>query len=158
MPTSKPIIHPSKGQSPDQQQADTAACNVWARNQTGFDPVAALQAQQAGAATAQAKEQALQDKRANVGGETIGGAAKGAVAGVAVGAIAGDAGKGAAIGATLGAFSGRARNRAKHQQINRAEAQAKDSQAQQQEANALRFAQYQKAAGACMEGRGYVVK
>jgi uncharacterized protein YcfJ len=158
MPNSKAIIYPSKGQTPAIQDKDTAECNLWAQNQTGFDPTAALKAQQGAAADAQNHTQTLQNQRATVGGEALGGAARGAIAGVAIGAVAGNAGKGAAIGATAGAFNGRARNRAKHRQIDLAEAQARDRQAQQQTANNQKFADYQKATAACMEGRGYVVK
>ena len=156
--SSKPVIYPSKGQTAALQETDTAACNAWAQKQTGFDPVAQLKAQQDHAADAQNRTEALQEKRATVGGEAIGGAARGAIAGVAIGAIAGDAGKGAAIGATVGAVNGRARNRAKNRQLLAEEAHAREVQARQQAANNQKFADFQKAAAACMEGRGYVVK
>jgi hypothetical protein len=154
----KPIVYPSKGQTAAVQQKDTAACNAWAQDQTGFDTTAALRAQQENAADAQNRAQALQDKRATVGGEAIAGAAGGAITGVAIGAIAGNAGRGAAIGATAGAFNGRARNRAKHRQLLAAEANARSVQAQQQAVDNQKFADFQKAVAACMEGRGYVVK
>lgn len=69
------------------------------------------------------------------------GAAKGAALGAAVGAIAGDAGKGAGAGAVVGGVGGRRR-----------------SKAAQQEAQAGAASAYQRAFGACMEGRGYTVK
>ena len=31
-------VYPAKGQSPQQQQSDEAACHTWAIQQTGFDP------------------------------------------------------------------------------------------------------------------------
>jgi hypothetical protein len=34
----KPIVYPSKGQSPQQQQKDEGECYVWAKNSTGIDP------------------------------------------------------------------------------------------------------------------------
>jgi hypothetical protein len=72
-----------------------------------------------------------------------GGAGKGAAAGAAVGAISGHAGRGAAVGAAAG---GSASAKKKQQQA------AAQQQAQAQQAGA-----FQKAFGACMQGRGYSV-
>ena len=72
---------------------------------------------------------------------TVGGAARGAAVGAAVGAIAGDAGKGAGAGAVVGGVAGR-RNSKKNKQA--AAAETTNS--------------YQRAFGACMDGRGYSVK
>ncbi len=71
----------------------------------------------------------------------VGGAARGAAVGAAVGAIAGDAGKGAGAGAVVGGVGGRRRSKA-------------NAQAQQAGASDS----FQRAFGACMEGRGYTVK
>ena len=35
-----PIIYPAEGQSRDQQERDEFECFRWARDQTGFDPMA----------------------------------------------------------------------------------------------------------------------
>ena len=72
---------------------------------------------------------------------TVGGAAKGAAVGAAVGAIAGNAGKGAGAGAVVGGVAGR-----------------RGSKKQKQVAAAETTNTYQRAFGACMEGRGYSVK
>jgi uncharacterized protein YcfJ len=152
------LVYPSKGQTAAVQEEDTAACNSWAQVQTGFDPITALKAQQDNAADSQNRAKAFQDKRAAVGGEAIGGAARGAVTGVAIGAILGDAGKGAAVGATAGAANGRARNRAKRRDLFLEEARARELEAKQQTLNNQKLADYQKAIGVCMEGRGYVVR
>lgn len=72
---------------------------------------------------------------------TVGGAAKGAAAGAAIGAIAGDAGKGAAIGAAGGGLMGR-----------------RGAKQGEQAAAASQHDSYNRAFGACMEGRGYTVK
>ncbi|MDN5870418.1 MAG: hypothetical protein L0H73_06825, partial [Nitrococcus sp.] len=40
-----PIIYPSKGQSTEQQSKDTAACQGWAQQETGVDPVAIAEAE-----------------------------------------------------------------------------------------------------------------
>jgi len=80
------------------------------------------------------------DRGKRVGG-AVGGAARGAAVGAAIGAIAGDAGKGAAIGAVGGGVGGRrgAMN------------------SEQQKASGSQDA-FNRAFGACMDGRGYSVK
>jgi hypothetical protein len=76
-------------------------------------------------------------------GSLVRGGARGAAAGAVVGAIAGNAGKGAAAGAAGGALIGGMRRR--------------DSRRQQEQANASGQQGYQRAYGACMQGRGYSV-
>lgn len=130
------VPYPAKGQAPEQQSADEGECFTWAKQQTGIDPmaVAATPTQPQGPPAG--------------GGERVGGAAKGALGGAAIGAIAGDAGKGAAIGAVAGTMAGG--RQAKKNQA------AQAQQAQQGKTAALQ--QFNKAFGACMEGRGYVIK
>lgn len=140
------FIYPSKGQPPEQQRQDEAACTQWAEQQTGL----VLQAGTVN--TAAAAEAARQQAAQQTTGAAVGGAAKGAVAGVAIGAVAGDAGKGAAIGATAGALAGRSAKK-------RAEAQAAQQGASQAAAqNQAALDRFKKAAGVCLEGRGYSVK
>jgi len=140
------IIYPAGGQTPEQQQADEAACTQWAESQTG------LKLQAGGVDLDSAAQAARQQAAQATQGAAVAGAAKGAVAGVAIGAIAGDAGKGAAIGAVAGAMGGR---RAKKQ----AEAQAaQQGAAQAQAQNQQAIDTFKRAAGACLEGRGYSVK
>ena len=140
------FIYPAQDQSPEQQKADEAACTEWAETQTGLTL-------QAGSVNL---DSAAQAARAQAGqatqGAAVAGAARGAIAGVAIGAIAGDAGKGAAIGAVAGAMGGHsARRAAKNQAAQQGAAQA---QAQNQQA----IDTFKKAAGACLEARGYSVK
>jgi hypothetical protein len=45
------FTYPLKGQSPEQENADRAACHDWAVAQTGFDPTLVYAAQQAGVPT-----------------------------------------------------------------------------------------------------------
>jgi hypothetical protein len=130
------VIYPAKGQSAQQQQKDEGECYSWARGQTGYDP--------AQATTAPPPQQ-------NVGGERVRGAARGAAGGAAIGAIAGDAGKGAAIGAVGGTMAGGARQRRKKRDNQQAVAQQQQGAAQQQQ-------NFQRAYGACFEGRGYTVR
>jgi hypothetical protein len=131
------VIYPGKGQSPEQQNKDKGECHVWAVQQSGFDPAQA----QAPAAAPPSQP----------GGERVRGAARGAAVGAVGGAIAGDAGKGAAAGAAVGTMAGGHRKR---EQARQQQAQAQ----QQQQAFAQSQAGYQKALGACLEGRGYTVK
>ena len=135
----QPIVYPSKGQTPQQQQKDEGECAAWAKQTTGVDPLAVAQSQanQPGAPKPQ--------------GQRAAGAARGAAGGAAVGAIAGDAGKGAAVGAVAGTMAGGARQR---RSASAAQAQTQASQQQSQQA----LATYTRAYSACLEGRGYVVK
>jgi hypothetical protein len=132
----EPIVYPSKGQSQKQMEKDKYSCYQWAKGQTGFDPM------QAPTATAPPPEQK---------GGALKGAAGGAALGAVVGAIAGDAGKGAAIGAASGGLIGGARR----MQSNKEQQQYGQQQAAGYE---QRRAEYNRAWGACMEGKKYTVK
>lgn len=131
------FVFPEKGQDEAQQNADRAACHVWAVNQTGFDPTTA-------SATAPPSQEARQ-------GGAVRGAARGAAVGAAVGAIAGDAGKGAAAGAAGGGLIGGMR---RQDQRARQEQEQRNWQAQQD----AQRASYQRALTACLEGKGYTVR
>ncbi len=119
-------VYPAKGQSPQKQKSDEAACYSWAVQQTGFDPAkpAAAPAQPAG---------------------PTGARVRGAAAGATVGAITGNDRSDAAVAGAVGAAS--AQRGQKRQQ-----ARAEQQQTSQQQAS------FQKARGACLEGRGYTVK
>jgi hypothetical protein len=130
-------IFPAKGQSAAQQQKDEAECYAWAKGQTGYDPAQGSQS----AAAPPPQHQ----------GERVRGAARGAAGGAAIGAIAGDAGKGAAIGAVAGTMGGGARQRRKQDDFAQGASQQQQAAGQQQQ-------QYQRAYGACFEGKGYTVK
>lgn len=133
----KPIVYPSKGQSPQQQQKDEGECYVWAKNSTGIDPAAV--------AAAPAPQQ--QTGPAVGGGERASGALRGAVVGGIIDGSDG-AGKGAAVGVVAGGV--RARN---NQRSQNAQAQ---QQAQDQKQGAMNT--FYRAQGACLEGRGYTIK
>lgn len=138
------MIYPAKGQSAEQQKKDEFECYSWAKDQSGFDPMATYQA------TTAPPEQ--QRTKASAGRGALGGAAAGAVIG---GVASGDAGKGAAIGAASGALFGGARRSKKGQQQ-----AAEQEQWAQQEAQiwAQQKSNYNRAFSACLEGRGYTVK
>ena len=136
----QPVVYPAKGQSAEQQQKDSGECYVWAKQQTGVDPVAV--AQQGSTAPAPTGPQ----------GERVAGAARGAVAGAVIGEIANDdAGEGAAVGAAAGVVAGGARQRR-----NRRAQEQQQQQVQGQTQQAM--SNYNRAFAACMEGRGYTIK
>jgi len=129
-------VYPAKGQSPEQQKSDEAACHTWAIQQTGFDP-----AKPAAAAPAAPPTTAT--------GTTPGAGARGAVRGAAVGAaVGGDTGTAAAAGAVAARGQSRRQNAAAGQQ----------AQQQQQATTTQGQTAYANARGACLSGRGYTVK
>lgn len=132
----QPIFYPAKGQSAQKQQSDTAECQVWARQNTGVDPVALAQSS--------ANQPAPQAQQ----GQRLRGAAVGAAGGAAIGAIAGNAGKGAAIGAVTGTVAGGVGQRRQQEAANQ------QAQAAQQNTSA-QLATFNRAVTACMNGRGY---
>lgn len=139
----EPFIYPDKGQSNEQMEKDKHECYSWAKGQTGFDPM------QVPTATTAPPQQGDQQSSA------VRGAARGALVGVTAGAIAGDAGKGAAIGAASGALIGGMRRRDQQRQ----QQQAEQQWANEQTANyANQRNNYNRAYGACLQGRGYTVK
>ena len=138
------FIYPEKGQSQDQLEMDKYECYTWAKQQTGFDPMEAPKA------SAPPPQQ----------GAPQGGVVRGAARGAAVGAVAGeigrdDPGRGAAAGAAAGALFGGMRRRDQQ----RSQQQEQQQWAQQQTAEyEYKRNTYNRAFGACLEGRGYTVK
>jgi hypothetical protein len=122
-------VYPAKGQTPEKQKSDEAACYSWAVQQTGFDP-------------AKAPPPAAAPTTAT--GTQPGAGARGAAKGAVVGGIMGDAGTGAAVGAVAARGQSRRQNAQTQQQQGAA--------TQQQQAT------FAKARGACLEGKGYTVK
>lgn len=140
------IIYPASGQSPQQQKKDEGECYSWAKEKTGYDPAQATQ------------YVAPPPPQQSTGGERVRGAGIGALGGAAIGAIAGDTGKGAAIGAVGGVLVGGHRQRQKQASNDQANAQYQQNVAQQQQYTAQQQQDFQRAYGACFEGRGYTVK
>ena len=139
----QPYIYPNKGQSASQQAKDQAECGNWAKQQSAFDPAAPQKA-----------SAPPPTPGAPMGGVLRGGA-RGALGGLAIGAIAGNAGKGAAIGAAAGGLLGGMRRVDQVRSQQYAQQQWASQQAAIYEQNR---ANYNRAFGACMEGRGYTVK
>ena len=146
-------VFPTKGQPPEQQSQDEAACYTWATQNVGADPFALQkQAQQQQQQAEQAKQQAAQATK----GAGVKGAVGGAAAGALIGEIASDdAGAGAAYGAAAGAVAGRRRAKKSQQQAN----QQIDAQSQQtQQATQQQIDNFKKAFSVCLEGKNYMVK
>ena len=140
------IIYPAQGQSEEQTEKDKFECYTWAKKETGFDPM-----QMPTATAPPPKKEAPK-----------GGAAKGGIIGGATGAIAGGiiggkkgAGRGALIGGGSGAVIGgmRRSNQRKSEEQARQQWEQEQSNAYLQKRNT-----YNRAYGACLEGRGYTVK
>lgn len=131
------FVYPAKGQSPELQKKDEAACSQWAVEKSGFDPSKPV----AAAAAPPPATTAM--------GTTPGAGVKGAAAGAVVGGVlGGDAGAGAAAGAIVARSASRKQN----------EAKAKQQQQAAQQASSSQQAAFAKARAACLEGRGYTVK
>jgi hypothetical protein len=141
-----PIVYPAKGQSEDQMEKDKYQCYSWAKNQTGFDPMKTP--------TATSPPPQKEARRGGAGRGAVGGAAAGAIVGGITGGRSG-AGKGALIGGGGGALIGGMRRENQRKQ----EEQARNQWEREQTNNYARArSEYNRAFGACMEGRGYSVK
>ena len=141
-----PIVYPAQGQSEDQIEKDKYQCYSWAKNQTGFDPMKTPTT----ASGPPGKE------------KEVWGAGKTGVAGGATGAVVGGltkgrkgAVRGGLIGAGTGALIGgvRSSNQRKREQQKRKDWERKETNNYARARN-----EYNRAFGACMEGRGYSVK
>ena len=136
-------IYPAKGQTKEQLEQDKFQCYSFAKDATGFDPMAPP------TATAPAPQ-----KEAPKGGAGSG-LVKGALGGAVVGAIAGDTKKGAAIGGASGALIGGMRRSDQKKEEEHKQKQWEQEQVGQYAQNR---SNYNRAYTACLEGRGYTVK
>jgi predicted lipid-binding transport protein (Tim44 family) len=137
-----PFVYPNQGQSNEQMEQDKFQCYNWAKQQSGFDPMQVPTATSA------------PPPKQSEGHGVVGGAARGALGGLAVGAIAGDSRKGAKIGAASGGLVGGMRRNDARRQNDKNRQQWE----QQQTANyANQRNNYNRAYSACLGGRGYTV-
>lgn len=134
-----PVVYPARDQGPKQQEKDRFECFEWAKGQSGFDPTLAISAPGATPMPTSTTS-------------STGAMAGGALGGAAIAELAhADAGRGAAIGALGGGLA----QRVKQQQATQArQQQAAAQQAQRTQAKSF----YDRAFGACLEARGYVLK
>ena len=133
------FIYPKNGQSAEQQEKDKYECYGWAKNNSGFDPMAPPTTQTA----------------APSGQKKSGGVVRGGLGGAALGAIIGDSSKSAKRGAAAGALIGGVRQSS----ANRKTEQKQQEWAQRESSQyANSRSSYNRAYAACLEGRGYTVK
>lgn len=137
------FVYAAEGQSEDQQSRDMWECQDWARQTTGFDPMATPRASTPPPPT-----------EAPRGGALRGGAI-GAAGGLAVGALTGNARRGALIGGGGGALMGGLRRNEQNRQQAHAEEQWAQREVAQYQQNRNGF---NRAMTACLEGRGYSVR
>ena len=134
--------YPNQGQSQEQQEKDQFECFNWAKQQSGFDPMAAP------------TTSAPPPQEQGTGPGLLGGAAIGGGAGAIGGAIAGSAGKGAAIGAGIGGLLGGLTSSHRNKENKKARQDWERQQTNQYQANRNN---YNRAYTACMTARGYTI-
>ncbi|WP_155859926.1 hypothetical protein [Kordiimonas gwangyangensis] len=138
------FIYPNSGQDKAQQDRDRYECHSWAVGQTGFDPSRA------------GLDVPVPPAETDGRGRPLRGAVGGAALGVAVGAITGsDIGKSALIGGGAGLLGSGLKNRRDKKKAE--QAYEADLTASQQH-RTVKTADYDRAIGACLEGRDYTVK
>jgi hypothetical protein len=140
--------YPQNGQSPQQLDRDRFECSNWATQQTGFNP--------------SAPNLPPHDRVQVVGGPPPGsGVAVGAVTGGLLGAAVSrprDAGAGLLLGALIGGAIGAGAEASADAQAQAAANANANARMQAQTAQIERkAADYRRAIGACLEGRGYSV-
>ncbi|MCL6414821.1 hypothetical protein MIB92_04085 [Aestuariirhabdus sp. Z084] len=132
-------IYPAKGQSAEQLDKDKYECYSWAKNDTGFDPMAVPQA-----TTAPPSNE-----------KSSGGVVRGGVGGAVLGGIIGDSSKAAKRGAVAGGLIGGVRQSS---QNSAAERERREWEQRESANYANNRNNYNRAYSACLEGRGYTVK
>ena len=132
-------VYPAQRQTTEQQAKDEYDCYTWAKNDTGFDPMASP--------TATDPAPTTEKKSGRV--------ARGVLGGAALGAIIGDRSKYAAIGAAAGGLFAGARQSSHNRKVEQEQAQWEQEQSAQY---AQQRNNYTRAYAACLEGRGYTVK
>jgi outer membrane lipoprotein SlyB len=140
--------YPQQGQSPQQLDRDRYECSNWATQQTGFNP--------------SAPNVPPHDRVQVVSGNPPGaGVAVGAVTGGILGAIVAgprNAGAGLLLGALAGGAVGAGAEASANAQAQAQADASSDARTQAQAAQIERkAADYRRAIGACLEGRGYSV-
>jgi len=137
------FVYPAKGQSNEQMEKDKFECYSWARQSSGFDPMAPP--------TTSSAPPPREAQRGGVGR----GATRGALGGAAIGALTGNTKKGLKVGAVGGGLVGGMR---RNDQV-RQEKQAQQQWEQREVANySNNRNNYNRAYAACLGGRNYTVQ
>ena len=138
------FLYPTQGQSMEQQDRDKVECHGWAVEETGFDPAAPAEPT---IPPPEAEEPV---------GPSVKGTVKGAARGTVLGTIIrGNPASGAVMGAASSLLIGGIRSRRQKKREEKAQAQWEAQQATIYEQNR---ADYDRAMGACLEGRGYTTR
>lgn len=141
------MVYPAQGQTPEQTEKDKFECYNWAKQQSGFDPMQIP--------TATTAPPSTQAQSGGVAKGALRGGAAGTVIGAATGGSKNDLRRSARIGIVGGAVAGGVRRSSANKQK-----EAERQQWEQQESDKY-FNQrnnYNRAYGACLEGKGYTVK
>ena len=133
------FIYPQKGQSAEQQDKDKYECYGWAKDNSGFDPMAAPTTSTAPPRTEAKSHSALK------------GAAVGAIGGKVFGSSKKTTRTAAAAGGLLGGVR-------QHQHNSREQQKVDDWEQREASRYANNRNNYNRAYAACLEGRGYTVK
>jgi hypothetical protein len=141
------FVFPKEGQDEQQMQRDESECAAWAKQQTGFDPAKPPSLDQL-----MAEAQSGQPQTGG-GAAVAAGAAKGAITGSAIGKWTdNDRTQYGAAGAFIGSVrAARRQEQAAAQRQSQARQQAESRMAEMHDA-------YNRAYGACLEGKGYTVR
>ncbi len=140
------FVYPAKGQSKDQTEKDKYACYQFAKDQSGFDPMARP--------TTSTPPPAKEKETWGAGQGAVGGALLGAGVGALAGGRSG-AGTGAIVGGVGGGAMGHMR---RSDQKTREETRRRDWEQRETSRYATGRNNYERAYAACLEGRGYTVR
>lgn len=141
-------LYPNNGQSLARQDRDRYECYLWARQQTGFEP------SELPPTVVRRTDVAPQPAP---GEHTLVGAFTGAALGAMIGAPH-RPGEGAIIGALAGAMMGAASDTARQEQAALSEGRYRQQTMSRYASRSGQARNYQRALGACLEGRGYTVR
>ena len=140
--------YPRDERTADEQKRDRYECHGWSVRQTGFDP--ARMPVVSGRIVRVAPEVSPNHDAAVLG-------VTGAIIGAAISRPSNAAG-GAAIGAVLGAAAGSASDANREAAAEQIERSANAGQREQYAQLSQRATDYRRAMGACLQGRGYIVR
>lgn len=142
------FVYPREGQSPMQLDRDRYECQMWSMEQTGFDP---------SLPPLPVRRYTRVEPVPPVGHDTVFMGFTGALLGAMIGGYH-HSPEGALIGGAIGAMTGLISDSARAETARRIEADRNRRGAEYDTRMEDRAADYRRAMGACLEGRGYSVK
>lgn len=142
------VMYPNRGQSLEQIEKDKYECYVWAKSESGYDPLNLD-------ASSQRSTVPPPEPDRNVGSSAAKGGLGGALLGAGLGALLGGR-RGALTGAAIGGIGGAVVGSESQKSENKREASAQ--RAEEQGVVDAKRDKYERAFSACLEGRGYIIK